>query len=109
MITVSFMPVFTLQAQEGRLFKPLAFTKTYAMGAAALLSITIVPILMGYFIRGKIRSEKQNPISRFLIKIYKPVIHLVLRFKWTTVIIAVLILLATLFPFHNWGRNLCRH
>ncbi len=105
MITVSFMPVFTLQAQEGRLFKPLAFTKTYAMGAASLISITIVPILMGYFVRGKIRSEGQNPISRFLIKIYKPVIHLVLRFKWTTVIITILILLVTLFPLSQLGSE----
>jgi Cu(I)/Ag(I) efflux system membrane protein CusA/SilA len=105
MITVSFMPVFTLQAQEGRLFKPLAFTKTYAMGAASLLSITIVPILMGYFIRGKIRAEDRNPISRFLIQIYKPVIKLVLRFKWTTIIIAVLILLFTLFPLAQLGSE----
>jgi Cu(I)/Ag(I) efflux system membrane protein CusA/SilA len=105
MITVSFMPVFTLQAQEGRLFKPLAFTKTYAMGAASLISITIVPILMGYFIRGKIRSEQQNPISRFLIKIYRPVIHFVLRFKWVTMIITILILLVTLFPLSQLGSE----
>ncbi|MFZ0391546.1 MAG: efflux RND transporter permease subunit [Calditrichia bacterium] len=105
MITVSFMPVFTLQAQEGRLFKPLAFTKTYAMGAAALISIIIVPILMGYFVRGRIRSEEQNPISRFLIRIYRPVIHLVLRFKWATIIITLVILLLTLFPLSQLGSE----
>ena len=71
-ITVSFIPVFTLQAQEGRLFKPLAFTKTYSMGAAALLSITLAPILMGYFIRGKIPPKRRNPINRFLIWLYHP-------------------------------------
>src|SRR4029434_10061202 len=71
-ITVSFIPVFALRAQEGRLFKPLAFTKTYSMGAAALLSITLAPILMGYFIRGKIPAEEKNPINRFLIWLYHP-------------------------------------
>ena len=104
-ITLSFLPVFTLQAQEGRLFKPLAFTKTYAMAASALLSITIVPVLMGYFIRGKIMPEKKNPINRFLIWVYQPVIHGVLRFKWTTIIIAVLVLGATIYPLQRLGSE----
>ena len=70
---MSFLPVFTLQAQEGRLFKPLAFTKTYSMAAAALLSITLAPVLMGFFIRGKIPPEEKNPINRLLIWLYHPV------------------------------------
>ena len=104
-ITLSFLPVFTLQAQEGRLFKPLAFTKTYAMAASALLSITIVPVLMGYFIRGKIIPEKKNPINRFLIWLYRPIIHGVLRFKWTTIIIALLVLGATIYPLQRLGSE----
>lgn len=104
-ITVSFIPVFTLEGQEGRLFKPLAFTKTYSMAAAAALSITIVPILMGYWIRGKILPEEKNPINRFLIKIYHPVVDFVLKNnKW--VIVAVLILLGvTYFPFSKLGSE----
>ena len=104
-ITLSFLPVFTLQAQEGRLFKPLAFTKTYAMAASALLAITVVPVLMGYFIRGKIMPETKNPINRFLIFLYRPIIHLVLRFKWTTIIIALLILLVSIFPVEHIGSE----
>ena len=104
-ITLSFLPVFTLEAQEGRLFKPLAFTKTYAMAAAALLSITVVPVLMGYFIRGKIIPEKKNPVNRFLIWAYQPVIHAVLRFRWTTIIIAGLIMLATIYPLQRLGSE----
>ena len=104
-ITVSFMPVFTLQAQEGRLFKPLAFTKTYAMGASALLAITIVPVLMGYFVRGNILPEKRNPVNRFLIRIYHPAINFVLRMKKTTLITAGLILLVTLFPLKKIGSE----
>ena len=84
-ITVSFIPVFTLQAQEGRLFKPLAFTKTYSMAAAALLSITLAPILMGYFIRGKMLPEEKNPLNRFLIWVYHPVIDWVIRWRWTVI------------------------
>jgi Cu(I)/Ag(I) efflux system membrane protein CusA/SilA len=104
-ITVSFIPVFTLEAQEGRLFKPLAFTKTYSMGAAALLSITIVPILMGYWIRGKILREEKNPINRFLIKIYHPVVDFVLKYnKW--ILVGTLIILAiTIFPFSRLGSE----
>src|SRR3974390_306901 len=81
-ITVSFIPVFPLQAQEGRLFKPLAFTKTYSMAAAALLSITLAPILMGYFIRGKLLPEEKNPLNRLLIWIYHPVIDFVISWRW---------------------------
>src|SRR5664279_3692358 len=81
-ITVSFLPVFTLQEQEGRLFKPLAFTKTYSMAAAALLSITLAPVLMGWFIRGKIPKEERNPINRLLIWIYNPVIDFAIKFRW---------------------------
>src|SRR5664279_219859 len=85
-ITVSFLPVFALQAQEGRLFKPLAFTKTYSMGAAALLSVTLAPVLMGFFIRGKIPHEEKNPINRFLVWVYHPLIDLVIRFRWAVIL-----------------------
>jgi Cu(I)/Ag(I) efflux system membrane protein CusA/SilA len=104
-ITLSFLPVFTLQAQEGRLFKPLAFTKTYAMAAAALLSITIVPILMGYLIRGKIMPEERNPINRFLAWVYHPIIRFVLRFKWATIVAAILITIITFFPLSRLGSE----
>ena len=104
-ITVSFLPVFTLEAQEWRLFKPLAFTKTYAMGASAFLAITIVPILMGYFVRGKILPEDKNPISRFLMKIYRPIIHAVLRFKWATILIAIVIMAVTIIPLGKIGSE----
>jgi Cu(I)/Ag(I) efflux system membrane protein CusA/SilA len=100
-ITVSFIPVFTLQAQEGRLFKPLAFTKTYSMGAAALLSITLAPILMGFFIRGKIPKEEKNPINRFFIWAYHPVIDFVIKWRWRVVITAALIVVWVFFP---WNR-----
>ncbi len=104
-ITVSFIPVFTLEAQEGRLFRPLAFTKTYSMAAASILSITIVPILMGYWIRGKILPEEKNPINRFLIRIYTPVVNFVLKYnKW--IIVAALVLLAiTVLPFKQLGSE----
>ena len=104
-ITLSFLPVFTLQAQEGRLFKPLAFTKTYAMAASALLAITVVPALMGYFIRGNILPEKKNPVNRFLIAIYRPVIHAVLRFKWITIAAAIAALGATAYPLGKLGSE----
>jgi Cu(I)/Ag(I) efflux system membrane protein CusA/SilA len=100
-ITVSFIPVFTLQAQEGRLFKPLAFTKTYSMAAAAILSLTLAPILMGWFIRGKIPKEEKNPINRFLIWLYHPVIDFVIKWRWRVVITAALIVLWVFFP---WNR-----
>ncbi len=104
-ITLSFLPVFTLQAQEGRLFGPLAFTKTYAMAGAALLSITIVPVLMGYFIRGKITPEEKNPVSRSLTRLYRPVIHFVLRFKWSTLVASIVLLGATLYPLSKLGTE----
>ena len=104
-ITVSFMPVFTLQAQEGRLFKPLAFTKTYSMAAAALLSITLVPVLMGYFIRWKILPEEKNPINRVLIRLYHPLLEFVLRFRWLVLAAAVLVVGVTIFPYTRLGSE----
>ena len=104
-ITLSFLPVFALQAQEGRLFKPLAYTKTYAMAAAALLSVTVVPVLMGYLIRGHIMPEEKNPINRFLIRVYRPLIHLVLRFKWATLLTALVILIVSFYPLSQVGSE----
>lgn len=104
-ITLSFIPVFTLQAQEGRLFAPLAFTKTYAMAAAAGLSITLIPVLMDYFIRGKIRPESKNPINRWLIARYMPLIMKALRYPKQLLIGALLLLLLTLIPFFNLGSE----
>jgi len=100
-ITVSFIPVFSLQAQEGRLFKPLAFTKTYSMGAAALLSVTLAPVLMGYFIRGRIPPEEKNPINRFLMWAYHPVLNFTVRFRKSVVIVALLVVLWVFLP---WNR-----
>jgi Cu(I)/Ag(I) efflux system membrane protein CusA/SilA len=100
-ITVSFLPVFTLQAQEGRLFKPLAFTKTYSMGAAALLSITLAPILMGYFIRGRIPQEEKNPINRFLIWLYHPAIDFVIKWRWPVVFSAAALIVWVFFPWNS--------
>ena len=97
-ISVSFIPVFTLQAQEGRLFKPLAFTKTYSMAAAALLSITLAPILMGYFIRGKIPAEEKNPINRCLIWLYHPLIDFVIKWRWSVIFSAAAIIVWVFFP-----------
>jgi Cu(I)/Ag(I) efflux system membrane protein CusA/SilA len=104
-ITVSFLPVFALEAQEGRLFKPLAFTKTFAMAASSLLSITLVPVLMILFIRGRIMPEHKNPITRFLIWIYRPAINLVLRFKKTVIFIAIVILAVTVLPYRKLGSE----
>lgn len=104
-ITLSFMPVFTLQQQEGRLFKPLAFTKTYAMAGSALLAITVVPVLMGIFIRGKIRSEEKHPLSRLLIRAYRPLIHFVLKQKVAIILAAVLILALTVIPSIKLGSE----
>jgi Cu(I)/Ag(I) efflux system membrane protein CusA/SilA len=104
-IAISFLPVFTLEAQEGRLFKPLAFTKTYAMMGAALLSVTIVPILMGYLIRGKILPEKKNPVNRFLIWIYHPIIKLVLKAKTLVLLLAVVVLAVTYIPWKRIGSE----
>jgi Cu(I)/Ag(I) efflux system membrane protein CusA/SilA len=100
-ITVSFLPVFTLQAQEGRLFKPLAFTKTYSMAAAALLSITLAPVLMGFFIRGKIPREEKNPINRFLFWLYHPVIDFVIRRRRAVIAAAALLVVWVFLPW-NW-------
>ncbi|QSX29956.1 efflux RND transporter permease subunit [Shewanella cyperi] len=104
-ITLSFVPVFALEAQEGRLFAPLAYTKTFAMGAAALLSITLVPVLMGYFIRGKIPSERSNPISRVLIALYRPSLGLVLRFPRTTLLLALIALGSAWYPASRMGSE----
>ena len=100
-ITLSFLPVFTLEAQEGRLFAPLAFTKTYAMAAAAGLAVTLVPVLMGYLIRGRIPSEQSNPLSRVLIAGYRPLLAAVLRWPWTTVALSLVLVLTTLIPIQG--------
>jgi len=102
-ITLSFIPVFTLEAQEGRLFGPLAFTKTYAMAAAAGLSVTLVPVLMGYWIRGRIPNEQQNPLNRWLIRIYQPALDAVLRRPKITLLVALLVFLSTLWPISHLG------
>ena len=102
-ITLSFIPVFTLQAQEGRLFGPLAFTKTYAMAAAAGLSVTLVPVLMGYWIRGRIPSEQQNPLNRWLIRIYQPALDAVLRRPKITLLVALLVFVSALWPMSRLG------
>ncbi|MEN9490171.1 MAG: cation efflux system protein resistance-nodulation-division family [Pseudomonadota bacterium] len=104
-ITVSFLPVFTLESQEGRLFSPLAYTKTFAMAGAAFLSVTLVPVLMMLFVRGHIMPESKNPVNRFLIWIYRPVIALVMRWKKTTIAIATLALLATVWPASKLGSE----
>ena len=97
-IAVSFLPVFTLQSQEGRLFRPLAFTKTYSMAAAALLSITLAPVLMGFFIRGKIPSEEKNPLNRFLVWLYHPAIDFVIKWRRAVITTAALLVLWVFFP-----------
>ena len=104
-ITVSFAPVFTLGEQAGRLFKPLAFTKTYTMAAAAILAVTIVPVLMGYWIRGRIRPEGKNPVSRILIWLYDPVLHFSLRWKWLVLLAAVLIIASIWIPYSQIGSE----
>ncbi len=104
-ITVSFLPVFTLQAQEGRLFAPLAFTKTYAMAAAALLAVTLVPVLMGLLIRGKIPSEEHNALNVWLKRLHAPVLALAMRMRGVTVVIALLLLAATAYPVMNTGSE----
>ncbi len=104
-ITVSFLPVFTLQAQEGRLFSPLAFTKTYAMAGAAILAITLVPVLMGYFLRGKIPPEDTNPVNRFLRFIHKPSLDKIIQWRWKSVLVAVLLLVATAYPLSKIGSE----
>ena len=102
-ITLSFIPVFTLEAQEGRLFSPLAFTKTYAMAAAAGLSVTLIPVLMGYLIRGNIPDEQKNPLNRFLIRLYRPLLDGVLRRPGTVLLVAAFLAIATLWPINRLG------
>src|SRR5437870_5728608 len=102
-ITFSFVPVFTLQAQEGRLFAPLAFTKTYSMAAAAGLAVTLIPVLMGYLIRGQIPAEERNPINRFLVALYRPLLEAALRRPKTVLLAAIAILAATLWPMNRLG------
>jgi len=102
-ITVSFLPVFTLEAQEGRLFQPLAYTKTFAMAGAALLSVTLVPVLILLFVRGHIRPEQDNPVNRLLLWLYRPVITWVMRFKKTTVLLASLVMAASIYPTMQLG------
>lgn len=108
-ITLSFIPIFTLEAQEGRLFGPLAFTKTYAMAAAAALSVTLVPVLMGYWIRGRIPLENQNPLNRGLIWLYRPALAWVLQWPKTTLVAALLILLSAAWPASKLGGEFLPH
>ena len=102
-ITLSFIPVFTLEAQEGRLFSPLAFTKSYAMAAAAGLAVTLIPVLMGYLIRGKIPDEQKNPLVRVLIAAYRPLLDIVLKFPKSTLVVAFVLLAATIYPATRMG------
>ena len=102
-ITLSFVPIFTLEAQEGRLFAPLAYTKTYAMAAAAGLAVTLVPVLMGYFVRGNIPAEQRNPINRVLVRVYRPILDRVLEFPRATIAVCVALLLLTIIPVMRLG------
>ena len=104
-ITVSFMPVFILEAQEGRMFAPLAYTKTYAMAASAGLAITLVPVLMGYFIRGKVISENKNPVNRLLVNSYKPLLNIVLKSPKSTLLVALIITLVGFYPVNKIGSE----
>ncbi|MDT3670593.1 MAG: CusA/CzcA family heavy metal efflux RND transporter [Aromatoleum sp.] len=104
-ITVSFLPVFTLEGQEGRMFSPLAFTKTFAMAGAALLSVTLVPVLMLFFVRGRILPEARNPVNRFLIWVYRPIIRGVMRHKGLTLVAAVVAMAVTIFPARQLGSE----
>ncbi len=104
-ITVSFVPVFSLEAQEGRLFKPLAYTKTFSMFFAALLGVTLVPVLMLIFVRGKIVPEKRNPLNRLLTWAYLPFVNFVLRFRWLTLVAAILVMAATIYPYSRLGKE----
>jgi Cu(I)/Ag(I) efflux system membrane protein CusA/SilA len=104
-ITVSFIPIFAMEAQEGRLFSPLAFTKSYAMAAAAILTVTVVPVLMGYFIRGRIIPEHRNPANRFLHFLHGPVLRLAMRWRGLTILLAVLLMATTLYPLSRIGSE----
>ena len=104
-ITVSFLPIFTMQAQEGRLFSPLAFTATYAMAASAILAVTLVPVMMGYFVRGKIIAEHKNPVNRLLHLMHTPLLKLAMRWRWATIIIAIGLLAVTVVPLNRLGSE----
>jgi Cu(I)/Ag(I) efflux system membrane protein CusA/SilA len=104
-ITVSFLPVFTLQAQEGRLFRPLAFTKTYAMAMSAVVAITVVPVLMYWFVRGRIFSEERHPVSRVLRWIYTPVLRFTLRYRWPVLVVGLLLIASIWFPLQRIGSE----
>ena len=104
-ITLSFAPIFALQAQEGRLFKPLAYTKTYTMAAAALLAITFVPVVTGYLVRGRLLPERRNPLSRLLVFLYRPVIRAAIRVRWLTIGVAIVALSATWYPLQRIGSE----
>jgi len=104
-VTVSFLPIFALEAQEGRLFKPLAFTKTYAMAASAILSVTVVPVLMVWLVRGKIQPESRNPLNRLVLAAYRPVLTAALRHRVVVIVAAVLVLVASLYPWSRLGSE----
>ena len=104
-IVVSFLPVFALEQQEGRLFKPLAFTKSYSMAVGAVLAVTIVPVLMGYFVRGKMKKEEDNPITRFLMYIYHPIVDFVMKKRWLVLVLAAVIVGVTWFPYKKLGSE----
>ncbi len=104
-ITVSFLPIFTMQAQEGRLFSPLAFTATYAMAAAAILSVTLVPVMMGYFLRGKIIAEQRNPINRLLHAVHGPALKAAMKWRTLTLVLAAVLLALTLYPYSKLGSE----
>jgi len=104
-ITVSFLPIFALEAQEGRLFRPLAFTKTYTMAVASILAVTVVPVLMYWFVRGRIVAEARHPVSRLLRYLYTPVLHLALRWRWAVIGLTVVILVVTLVPLAKIGSE----
>ena len=104
-ITVSFLPIFTMQAQEGRMFSPLAFTASYAMAAAAILAVTLVPVMMGYFIRGKVVKEHENPINRWMHAMHTPVLKLAMQWRKVTVLLALCLVILTLYPFSKLGSE----
>ncbi|MEX0914759.1 MAG: efflux RND transporter permease subunit, partial [Wenzhouxiangellaceae bacterium] len=104
-IALSFVPIFALEAQEGRMFKPLAFTKTYAMAAAAGIAVTLVPVLIGYLVRGRITPESRNPINRGLMAVYRPVLALVLRHPFVTLAATLAIVVSTLVPYQRMGSE----
>ena len=104
-IVVSFLPVFALEQQEGRLFKPLAYTKSYSMAVGAVLAVTIVPVLMGYFVRGKMKKEEDNPITKFLMYIYHPIVDFVMKKRWLVLVLAAVVVGATWFPYKKLGSE----